>query len=266
MSDILISAAFVAFVLFLILGKYRKYAAISGWVCIVLNLLSEIPALVAEANFLYPILALLSFPFIAITVRELLDESIIAIRLSTTAAVATIIFVPFAVVPFLRDALIGIVINTVFLIVTALGHHPSWGSWDIIFENGFFNQIIFTCSGLLAIAMVLGVIAGIPGPDTWRRIGVAILVVPVLFILNIFRVAGIFIAVSDQWFSGFPDPTGTGDANFFWAHNVIAEGLSLIFLILLLVVLSRVLPELWVYVKGVGNMYIGGIRRFAHGE
>ena len=169
MSDILIIVAFIVFALFLIAGRYARYLAITGWSCIVLNLILDLPAFFAETNFLYPVIALLAIPFLAITLSRLLREDPVVLRLSTTAAVATLIFVPFALVPALRDALIGIVINQVFTIVTALGYHPAWYAWDIMVENGFYNQIILGCTGILAIAMILGVVAGVPVASARER-------------------------------------------------------------------------------------------------
>ncbi len=262
MTEVIVLACFVSFALFLVTGGLKKFAAIAGWTCIVLNLLSELPGYFREVNFLYPTLALLSVPFLAITVRHLLHDDPVALRLSTSAAVATLIIVPFAFIPVLRDALVGIVINLVFLIVTALGYHPVWNAWDIISENGFYNQIIPGCTGILAIAMMAGIIAGVPGAAVRQRVAVIIPVALTLFILNIFRVTGVFIAVSGRWFDSLPDPTGTGDANFFWVHNVIAEALAILFLIALIAGLCRVLPGLWDYARDVVDLYYGAVRNF----
>lgn len=258
-SDLLISAAFLAFAVFLVSGHYRKYPAIAGWTCIVLNLFLELPAFFSEMNFFYPILALLSVPFLAITASRLLRDDPAVLRLSTTAAVATLIFVPFVLVAVLRDALIGIVVGLAFSLITALGHHPVMYAWDVITENGFYNQIIPGCTGILAIALVTGVVAGVAGSSVRRRLLVILLLAPALFLLNVFRVSGVFIAVSDHWFAGFPDPTGTGDANFFWAHNVVAEALAVLFLLLLIAGLCRVLQGLPEYARDVAGVYYGDI-------
>ena len=74
-------------------------------------------------------------------------------------------------------------------------------------------------------------------------------------LLNLLRVVVVFIAVSDTWFAGFPNPTGTGDANFFWAHNVIAEGLALLFLLGLAWGLIRIIPHLGVFIRNLAGMY-----------
>jgi archaeosortase A (PGF-CTERM-specific) len=260
MSDLVIAMVFLAFALFLVTGKYRPYAAIIGWAGMVLNLFLDVPAFVAEANFFYPALALLAVPFLAITVSRLLQKDPVVLRLSTTAAVATLIFVPFATIPVLRDGLVGIVVNLVVLILGALGHYPAMYAWDVITENGFYNQIIPGCTGILAISLMTGIIAGVPGPAPGQRLLAFLVTIPTLFILNIFRVAIVFIAVSDRWFAGFPDPTGTGDANFFWAHNVIAEALAIIVLLLFLAALCRILPGLYEYAGDAVRAYTGDIR------
>ena len=255
MSDLVIGLAFAAFILFLVPGRHRRYAAVAGWCCIVANLFLDLPAFIQEANFLYPSLALLAVPFLLITVRHILKDDPVALRLSMSAAIATAIFVPFALVPALRDALIGIVINLVFLIVSALGHHPAWYAWDVMYENGFWNQIILGCTGILVIAMTTGVLAVVPGAPIRQRVAVIIPLALAFFILNLVRVAAVFIAVSDRWFDGFPDPTGTGHANFFWAHNVVAEALAIVFLLAVLALVVRILPGLRQYAMDVLAMY-----------
>ncbi len=122
MTDVLIFAAFLSFVVFLASPRRGKYAAVAGWCCVVLNLWSEMPALLQEKNFLYPALALLLLPFLAITVSSLVRDDPAVVQLSRTAAVGTIIFAPFAFIPVLRDTLVSLVIGRVFLLVTALGH------------------------------------------------------------------------------------------------------------------------------------------------
>jgi archaeosortase A len=259
LSDLVIFTAFLAFALFFVTGWHQKYFAIAGWTCIVLNLFFELPAFFSEVNFFYPTLALLSVPFLAITGAHLLKNDPVILRLSTTAAVATLIFVPFALVPGLRDTLIGIVVALAVTILLVLGHHPVLYSWDVITENGFYNQIILGCTGILALALMIGVVTGVGDTSLRQRITAGLIIIPTIFVLNLFRVVVVFIAVSDHWFAGFPDPTGTGDANFFWAHNVIAEALAIVVLILLIAGLCRILPGLWEYACDVVKTYTGNV-------
>jgi archaeosortase A len=253
MSDLLVVCACISFALFLI--TRQQYAAIAGWICIVLNLWSELPAFFHETNFLYPVLALLSLPFLAITADRLLKKDPVILRLSRTAAISTVIWVPFALVPVLHDTLISVVVALAFALITALGHAPQLAAGDIIAENGFYNQIILGCTGILAIAMMLGVVFGEEDLSLRQALLSFLLVVPLIFFLNLLRVAVVFIAVSDRWFDGFPDPTGTGDANFFWAHNVIAEGLALLFLLGMVLALSWIIPRLGTSARAIAGVY-----------
>jgi archaeosortase A len=263
MSDLLVTFAFISFIVFFAAGRYRKYPAVAGWSVIVLNLWSELPALFREDNFLYPVLALLSLPFLAITAERLLHDDPVILRLSRTAAIATVIYIPFALVPVLHDGLIAVTVTLASGIITALGHHPEMIAWDVILENGFANQIILGCTGILAIAMMLGVVFGEEGLSGRQAFLSFLLVVPAIFILNLLRVSVIFIAVSDRWFAGFPDPTGTGDANFFWAHNVAAELFSLVFLLMLVWALARIIPRLGIFARALPGAYSGQIRTIA---
>jgi archaeosortase A (PGF-CTERM-specific) len=259
MSDILVLLAFLSFAVFL-LARQHPYAAVAGWSCIVLNLWSEMPAYLREDNFLYPALALMSLPFVAITVERLLKRDPVVLQLSRTAAASTLIYVPFALVPPLRDTLIATVVTLAFGLITALGHNPHMPAWDILAENAFVNQIILGCTGITAIAMMLGVAFGEAHLSLRQGVLAFLLVVPPIFVLNLCRVAVVFIAVSGTWFAGFPDPTGTGDANFFWAHNVVAEGLAVLFLLALVWVLCRVIPELAVFARALVGVYRDRLR------
>jgi archaeosortase A len=260
MSDILVLCAFVSFLVFFAAGRYRKFAAIAGWSCIILNLWSELPAFLREANFLHPALALLSLPFPAITAERLCREDNVVLQLSRTAAIATVIWVPFALVPFLRDALIAVVVTVSFALITALGHHPQLALWDTISENGFYNQIIPGCTGIMTVALMPGVVFCEKGLPLWQAIPAFLLVVPSIFLLNLLRVAGVFIAVPDRWFAGFPDPAGTGDANFICAHNVIAETIAVLFLFVLVRALVRIIPWPGVFARALLEVYFGRIR------
>lgn len=265
MSDILILAAFLSLGLFLLAGRQRKYAAIGGWTLIVLNLFSEVPAYLSADNFLYPLLALLSIPFLAITARALLRDDPVALRLTQSAAVAMIIYVPFAFIPEVRDTLIRNVVNEAFWIIQALGHQPQMPAWNIIAENGFANQIVLGCTGITAISMMLGFIAGVP-KLSWRQgAGACLIIAPLLYLLNLLRVAVVFIAVSNAWFRSFPTLSpdrGLGATDFFWAHNVFAEALAIIALVALVIGLSRLIPGIQVYIRELVNLYTGGILAF----
>ena len=265
MSDYLIVAAFLLSGIFFLAGQQKKYAAIGGWTLIVINLFSEVPAYLKADNFLYPVLAIASLPFLLITVRYLLRDDPVVLQLSKTSAVATMIYVPFSFVPVLRDALVMTVVNQAFWIIQALGHHPQMPAWNIIMENGFANQIILGCTAITAIAMMTGVIAGVRNISWKQGIPAFFIIVPLLYLLNLLRVAIVFIAVSDTWFWFLPDLTGnTGfrAADFFWAHNVFAEALAVMALLAITIGLSRMIPSLAVFARRLADLYTDDVTAF----
>jgi len=260
MTEVLIFLAFAAFVLFLVAGSGKKYAAIAGWTLVILNLLIDIPDYLTLDNLLYPAIAVLSIPFLAITVRQLLADNPIVIQLSNAAAVATIIFVPFSFIEVFQNALISVVVGQAVWLLHALGYPVLIEKWNVILLNGFATEIILTCTGITAMAILLGIAAGSRDLSLKQGIYAFLIVVPTIYFLNILRVVVVFIAWSDQWFSSLPDLTGTtefgdGYASFFWAHNVFAEAASLVILVVIAFGLFRVIPQLADFARDLLALY-----------
>ena len=67
----------------------------------------------------------------------------------------------FAFVPVIREILIQTVVILAFWIIQTFGHDPHMPAWNITMENGFANQIVLRCTGIMAITMMTGVIAGV---------------------------------------------------------------------------------------------------------
>jgi archaeosortase A (PGF-CTERM-specific) len=265
MSDILILAAFLLFGISLFAGRQKKYAAIGGWTLIVINLFSELMAYIKAENFLYPVLAFVSIPFLALTVRHLLSDDPLVLQLSRAAAIATIIYVPFAFIPVLHDTLVQAVVNQAFWIILALGHHPQMPAWNIVMENGFANQIILGCTGITAISIILGIAAAVPNLSLKQGVVAFLLGGPLVYLLNLLRVAIVFIAVSDAWFWFLPDlsgNTGFRAADFFWAHNVFAEALAIIALLAITIGMFRIIPALAVSARGLVDLYARSVKAF----
>ncbi|GAA5262441.1 archaeosortase A [Methanomicrobium antiquum] len=265
MTEILILLAFIAFIIFLVARRGKKYAAIAGWTLIAVNLLIEVPGYITLDNYLYLAIAVLSVPFLAITIRELLADSPILMQLSNAAAVGTLIYVPFAFIPLFRDALISIVVQQIVWLLHIFGRDAQIEGWNIITRNGFSTEIILACTGITAIAILLGVAAGYRDLSIRQRVYAFLLVVPTIYILNLLRVAGVIIAWSEQWFAFIPDPTGTtefgaGYGSFFWAHNVFAEVLSLGVLIAITLALFRIIPGLADFTRELVNLYLNEAR------
>jgi len=262
MQEYIILASCIFFIASLIPSRIRPYLALLGWTGIVLFLFSEVPSYLAINNYLYPTLAVLSVPFLAITAKYLLAGDLRVLQLSRAAAVAALIYAPFAFTP-LGDWLISVVVGQTLWLVQALGYDTVLSAWNMILRNGFRVEIILACTGIQAIAIMLGVAAAVP-TTTRQKILAFLLVVPTIYILNLFRNTAVIIAYTEQWFPYLPQIAGNGEygyESFFWAHNVVAELLALVLLVAIAYGLFRIIPGLAEFARDLTGLYAGEIRK-----
>jgi archaeosortase A (PGF-CTERM-specific) len=228
----------------------------------VLFLFLEVPSYLAINNFLYPTIAVLSVPFLYVTVKFLIAGDQRVFHLSRAAAVAALIYAPFAFTP-LGDWLISVVVGQTLWLVNAMGYPAVLSAWNMILRNGFRVEIILACTGIQAIAIMLGVAAAVP-TSTRQKILAFLLVVPTIYILNLFRNTAVIIAYTQQWFPYLPEIAGNGEygyESFFWAHNVIAELLALVLLVAIAYGLFRIIPDLAGFAAGIYQLYAGEVRK-----
>lgn len=271
MKELLVLFSCLFFLAFLIPWKLRHYCAILGWTFIVLFLFAEVPYYLSINNLLYPAMAILSVPFLVITAWHLREQEILVIQLSTAAAVAFLIYAPFAFSPFgdpyspLGEWLISVVVGQTEWVLQAAGYPVLHQAWNMISRNNFRVEIILACTGIQAIAIMLGVVSAVK-TTTRQKILAFLLVVPTIYILNIARNTAVIIAYTEQWFPFLPGIAGNGEfgyESFFWAHNIFAEGLALILLIGIAWGLFRIIPDLADFAAGLVQLYIRDIRRVA---
>ncbi|MFA5347103.1 MAG: archaeosortase A [Methanoregula sp.] len=264
----------IGFLASLIPGRHRKYAAITGWTFIVLFLFAELPYYFSLNNFLYPVMAALSVPFLIITSRYLMAEDDRVMHLSRAAAVAFLIYAPFEYiqvqgVPVLGNWLIGIVVGQVTWMLDALQFPVTLADWNIISRNTFRVEIILACTGIQSIAIMLGVAAAVP-TSFRQKILAFLLITPTIYILNLLRNVFVIIAYTEQWFPYYPSIASNGEfgyESFFWAHNVIAELLALVCLVLIAYGLFTIIPKLGSFADDIYQIYSGEIRRaFGRGK
>ncbi|MCK9630942.1 MAG: archaeosortase A [Methanoregula sp.] len=286
MIEYLVLLSCAGFLAFLIPGRHRKYAAITGWIFIVLTLFAELPEFFKEYNFMYPLIAAMSVPFLAITIKYLLINDERAINISRAAAVAFLIYAPFGFtqVPlfaWLGDQLISMVVGQVIWILEALNYTVSLTCMnvateramdpaacgdllrDTITRNGYSVQIVLGCTGIQSIAILLGVAAAVPTTVRQKCYAFLIIVLPIYF-LNLLRNAFVIMAYTDQWFPYYPDIASNGEPgyeSFFWAHNVIMELLALVILVMLAYWLFTLIPRLGKFADELYQMYTGEIRK-----
>jgi archaeosortase A (PGF-CTERM-specific) len=261
MNEIFVLASCIFFLAFLVPSRARRYCAILGWTAIVLFLFAEVPYYLSINNFLYPTLAVLAVPFLYITAKYLLAGDIAVEQLSKAAAVAFLIYAPFAYTP-LGDWLISVVFGQTVWLVNALGFETGLYAWNVVIRNGFRVEIILACTGIQAIAIMLGVAFAVP-TTTRQKVLSFLLVVPTIYILNIVRNTAVIIAYTEQWFPYYPEIAGNGEfgyESFFWAHNVAAELLALVLLVGIAYGLFRIIPGLADLAAGLYQMYSGEVR------
>jgi archaeosortase A (PGF-CTERM-specific) len=263
MIEYLVLISFIGFVAFLIPGRYRKYGAIVGWTFIILFLFAELPYYFAQNNFMYPLMAALSVPFLVITAQYLLREDDRVMHLSRAAAVAFVIYAPFEYIPAMGDWLIAIVVGQIVWICDLLHFSVSLDSWNIIIRNAFRVEIILGCTGIQSIAIMLGVAAAVP--TTLRQKVLAFLIIaPTIYFLNLLRNVFVIMAYTEQWFPYYPEIASNGELgyeSFFWAHNVIAELLALICLVLIAYGLFTIIPNLGAFADDLYRLYSGEVRK-----
>ena len=286
MIEYLVLLSCAGFLAFLIPGPHRKYAAIAGWIFIVLTLFAMLPDFFREDNFMYPIIAALSVPFLAVTAKYLLEGDERVLHLSRAAAVAFLIYAPFGfsqipLFAWIGNQLILLVVNQILWILgllnfavtqscmdpaTQLVMNPSaCGSQllDTITRNGYSVQIILGCTGIQSIAILLGVAAAVP-TNLRQKVAAFLIIAPTIYFLNLLRNVFVIMAYSDQWFPYFKDIAGNGEPgyeSFFWAHNVIAELTALLLLIVIAYSLFTLIPELGQFADDLYQLYYGEIRK-----
>jgi archaeosortase A len=286
MIEYLVLLSCAGFLAFLIPGRHRKYAAIAGWTFIVLTLFALLPEFFKEYNFMYPLIAAMSVPFLAITIKYLLVNDERVINLSRAAAVAFLIYAPFGFsqVPlfaWIGDQLITLVVGQVLWILDLFNYTVSLTCMDPVTErvmdptacadllrdtitrNGYSVQIILGCTGIQSIAIMLGVAAAVP-TTLRQKIYAFLIIAPPIYFLNLLRNVFVIMAYTNQWFPYYPDIASNGEPgyeSFFWAHNVIAELLALVILVILAYWIFTLIPRLGKFADDLYQMYTGEIRK-----
>jgi archaeosortase A (PGF-CTERM-specific) len=263
MIEYLVLLSCLGFLAFLVPGRHRKYAAIVGWTFIVLSLFANLDYYFAENNFVYPLMAALSLPFLYITAKYLVKEDERALNLSRAAAVAFILYAPFEFIPAAGDWLIGIVVGQIVWVLDLLQFNVSLVDWNIITRNNFRVEIILGCTGIQSIAIMLGVAAAVP-TNLKQKILAFLLIAPTIYFLNLLRNAFVIMAYTEQWFPYWPEIASNGEfgyESFFWAHNVIAELTALIILVMIAYGLFTIIPKLGRYADELYQMYAGEVRK-----
>lgn len=260
--EIVVTLSCIAFLLYLIPGKHQKYVASTGWIAMEAVLLLMFPYFFEEGNFVYPTIAIIVLPCIYITVKRLFMDDYYVRRLTYAASIAYLIYAPFAFIPALGNWLISVVVDLVAVVLTAIVTPYTMSAWNIFMGDvlpgntfGFQVEVVLGCTGIQAIAILLGVVASIP--SSWKRkLGLFFLVTIPIFVVNIFRNVYVVTAYTQQWYpwfqEWFQEPEMYGYASFFWAHNVFCELLAVVVLIGIAYLLFKLNPTMVTTLRDIG--------------
>ena len=260
MMHYLIIVSFLFFIVSLVQNPYRSYTTAIAWISMILLILLEIPAWLADHNYVYPTVAILSIFFLIITLRILFktneEKKVLIFDLTRAAGIAFIIYAPFAFYEPLGNWLIAQVVHQTSVLLDLFGYPTELYLWNTFRGNGYRVEIILACTGIQAIAIMLGVAYAVK-TTLKQKIIAFLMILPPIYCLNLLRNTGVVIAYTEQWFPYFQEYIGgeQGFASFFWAHNIIAEGIAFGFLFILAYGLFRLMPTLADFAIDLLQMY-----------
>jgi archaeosortase A (PGF-CTERM-specific) len=148
------------------------------------------------------------------------------------AAIAGLIYFVVELTPLNLWLTETVATHSAWVLNLATGNAEAYGI-NIFCEGVFAVNIIFACTAIQSMVLFIGGI--LPLQQTKWKIkiyGLLITVVPI-YLLNLLRNALIAYLVKDN------------HDFFFMAHNVIGKGLSLLALILLLIIVAKIIPEIF---------------------
>ena len=134
---------------------------------------------------------------------------------------------------FMADWLIDRVAEQSAWVLDILVGNASVNPPHISLDGNSVVTIIFACTGIQSFVIFIGMIGALPKIEWKRRIiGIVVTVIPV-YILNLLRNAMVTFLV------------GKGITDFNMAHNIIAKAGSLVALIVLLLIVIKIVPEVF---------------------
>jgi len=194
--------------------------------------------------------------------------------LSRAVAFMGLMYAPLVAIPPVREQLILLVTDHTAFAMDLLGYNPpvvtemsdvgidreiagkeeplrnTFVFWPLADSDVTITYtIIIACTGIGSMAVMGGLVAAVKAPIRRKLAGLAV-ALPIIYVLNIVR--NVFIAVSygHQYADFVPDVTmalfGLDNplrVSYIWADRIIAQGLSVVAMVLILWLVIRVLPE-----------------------
>lgn len=195
--------------------------------------------------------------------------------LSRAIAVMGVVYLPATTIEAVRRPLVLMTTGHTEWLIHQLGYDPRIVEGHTLgYQNAFYfppviegippnvTEVVLACTGLGSISIFVGLVAALDAPIRRKVIGLSV-VVPVIYGLNVVRVAFIALAHGRQWFRGQQwvlslfGSTDPNMASYLVADRVIAQTASVVVLVAIALVLLRVLPEIVVVFEDVLYLVTG---------
>lgn len=158
------------------------------------------------------------------------------ISLSRAASVGGLIYFMFAEVEFLNTWIISTVTDQAIWVTGKFGVPVAQTAWNELAVNGLPVEIILACTAIESIALFTGIISSATSAPFARKLRAFIISVPIIYILNLQRLAFTASAYGFGWF-------GTPDESFHISEHIITKAGSLIALFIISYMVMKILPE-----------------------
>ncbi|MCG1002011.1 MULTISPECIES: archaeosortase A [Halobacterium] len=200
--------------------------------------------------------------------------------LTRSIAIMGLLFLPFQTIEATRQFAIETVAQQAEWLMAQFGYYPPvvegdhgytakfmfTGEHAVTGESWKFpTTVLMACTGIGSMSIVGGLALAVKAP--WkRRLQALAVALPVIYGLNVIRVAFIAVAHGEQWFRGgiyktlafavFPsnDPNMV---SYLFADRMLAQSASVVALVVLTFALLRIVPELGGVVEDVAYIATG---------
>ncbi|MFB6113892.1 MAG: archaeosortase A [Halodesulfurarchaeum sp.] len=245
-----------------------KRGAVGSWVLFAVFWASLVPHFIfTQRSIVEGVLSIAAVPASLYVAYLVLTNRRDFATVTRAVAIMGLIYLPFQTIPPLANVAIETVTRHVEFLLAALGYDPTViqgpaglrSTFLFVGPSGheFTTRVLLACTGIGSAATVSGLVLALDAPVRRRLTGVA-LVVPIIYVLNVVRVAFIALAHGNQWFTWLKEPVfllfGTNNPNmvsFLVADRVLAQSMSVVVLVAITLGLLRLLPELSVVVEDV---------------
>ncbi|MFB6086066.1 MAG: archaeosortase A [Halodesulfurarchaeum sp.] len=249
-------------------SPYERHAATASWSIFALFWALMIPHYAIEMrSIIEGALSVVAVPATLYVAWLIWTERRSFTVLTRAVAIMGLVYLPFETIAVLRSGSIELVARNVEAILGLLGVEPTVitgpdglrSTFVFVAENGhrLTTRVVLACTGIGSISIVTGLTLAVDAAPRRKALGVA-LAVPIIYGLNVLRVAFIALAHGFQWFADLRGPVfflfrieDPYLVSYIVADRVISQSLSLVALILITLGLLRLVPELGTVVEDV---------------